>query len=166
MITSDKIFKLVETFERVLPCAKHEGALNMSKCDVSDRSDNRQCGTTHCHAGWYALAKEWDLKSPYLSEEITLNYWKGKSIMEKDLGFFKGVIPGFDCQRWAKNNPKIWGNGYGEKMFSESKAFNYEGELTLQKIVDHWREVGIRLKAQEVERSNNERYIKHKQEDN
>lgn len=147
MITSGKIFKVVKKFERVLPFAEHENALNMQKGRVSDRNDGHQCGTIHCHAGWYLLAKKWDLKSHYLDDGSGIvSYLGGVVTMCRDLGFDTEN----DLLLWAKWNPEIWGNEYGERMFCSSLAFNYEEGLTLQKIVDHWGEVGMRLLIAEL----------------
>ena len=147
MITSNTIFKLVETFERVLPHAQHEGAVSMHQCVVSDHTDGHQCGTIHCHAGWYALAHSWDLKSHYLDDgSETVTYSKGMGNMRRDLGLgSRGSL-----EEWAQSNPEIWGNEYGDYMFASRRAFNYEGKLTLQKIVDHWGEVGMRLLLEEL----------------
>ena len=144
MITSNKVFRVVKKFERVLPFAKHDDALDMRTTFVS--CEDHPCGTTHCHAGWYALAHYWDLKSHHLddgSEIVT--YSTGVGNMCRDLGFNTedGLL------LWAKDNPEIWGNESGYGMFSSRHAFNYEGELTLQKIVDHWKEVGKQLKKTE-----------------
>lgn len=145
MITSDKVFKLVKTFERVLPYAKHEGAVNMQTAKVSSRVYKHYCGTTHCHAGWYVLAKEWDLKSKILSSSKYTDYEDGVSMMAKDLGFENEG----DLKRWATHDQEVWGNWRGDCMFYSPSAFNYTGKLTLQKIVDHWRKVGERLKILE-----------------
>ena len=143
VITSDKVFKLVKNFERVLPYAQHDRALDMGEFRVSDAFSSHSCGTTHCHAGWYLLAKEWDLKSKALSRRT--DYEDGVSMMAKDLGF---ETEG-DLRWWATQNHKVWGNGHGDSIFCSSLAFNYTGKLTLQKIVDHWRKVGERLKILE-----------------
>ena len=144
MITSDKIFKLVETFERVLPYAKHACALRMTEAVVSNKHAEYRCGTTHCHAGWYALADKWDLKSPYLKRYYS--YSDGGNAMARDLGLL-GVG---HLIKWAEDNPEIWGNKYAYNMFVFADAFNYKGKLTLQKIVDHWGEVGMRLLLEEL----------------
>ena len=157
MITSDKIFRMIENFERVLPYATKPGSLDMGVGDVSlefrepwslDRI--HLCGTTHCHAGWYALAKRWDLRSKFLTRWTDFRH--GRSDICEDLGFGRGTEAARALQLWAKYNPQIWGNGNGSAMFRYDSAFNHSGRLTLQKIVDHWGEVGMRLLFNELSR--------------
>ena len=129
MITSDKVFKVVKKFERVLPFAKHADALDMSTYYVSTPA--HRCGTIHCHAGWYALAHSWDLKSHYLNGRFEfVTDLTGVGNMCRDLGFDteQGLL------LWARCNPEIWGNEYGDYMFASRRAFNYTGNLTLQKL--------------------------------
>ena len=153
MITSEKIDQVVRTFERVLPFAQHEDALDMEETDVSRRAEYYEadddeehfCGTTHCHGGWYSLAKHWDLKSKFLGGRALHDFLSGGRAMAEDLGF-KSM---YHLRYWAEENPKIWGNDKGALLFDDNKAFNYEGKLTLAKIVDHWRGVSKRLKEKE-----------------
>lgn len=148
MITSEKIFDMAATLKTILPYAKHEGALNMMEHIVSDNSnlEDYECGTTHCHAGWYYLAKRWDRKSRFIADQSYIHYGHGSIIMAQDLGF-KDIS---ELREWAKNNPKIWGNSKGAYMFSAVGAFNYEGKLTVEKIYNHWMAVGERQRIHEI----------------
>ena len=151
MITSEKIFRLVEAFERMLPHAKGRRSLDMFQGWVSHDSGEyegkHKCGTVHCHAGWYLLAKEWDGESATLARGYG-DYDDGRELMKADLG----ASPG----RWASLRPEIWGNDFGGRMFFCERAFispdRPDGAETLQDIVDHWGEVGMRLLLDELYR--------------
>jgi len=140
---SEDVFKLVETFKSVLPLATREDHLNMMQGSVNNRYE---CGTVHCHGGWYAIAKN-------LHKNQTIDFVSGMIQMRIDLGFenddyYRELI------RWASGNPEIWGNNHGDDMFGNRMAFYHEqkrpkGAQNLQHIIDHWTEVGERLKALE-----------------
>ena len=152
MITAKKVAKLIKTFERVLPYARHEKAFLMGEAGVSidpkkvdkdelalNEWEEHHCGTTHCHAGWYLLAKRWDLKSKFLPGEPYGNLWcyeDGITEMENDLGC--------SVSYWAEKNAKIWGNPHGGKVFFSSQAFG-DDCTTLDDVVGHWRGVHKRL---------------------
>ena len=151
MITSEKIFEFVEIFETILPYAEHENALNMNEPAIStvERlfvAQRHQCGTTHCHAGWFYLAKKWDRKSDYLKEDDDIDYREGIDLINS---FFMCCV-----QDWAETNYNIWGNDYGNNIFINELAFlsdtRPEGAKNLQDIIDHWGEVGMRLQIQEL----------------
>ncbi len=156
MITSKKVRKLVKTFERMLPHAVSEASLDMCETKVShhhnltsDRNVLHKCGTVHCHAGWYLLAKMWDGKSDYMSEDRMHYYNEGIVLMVEDLGFYEDR--GLKC--WARDNPDLWGNDEGTGMFVHSTAFASVGKRrarTLKDIVDHWRQVGDALEIAEI----------------
>ena len=148
MITSDKIFRMIKNFERVLPYANKSNSLDMSEADVSVPLNwtPHRCGTTHCHAGWYFLARRWDFASTYISNTEVFGFSKGTELMARELGMPNSL----KLQNWAQANPGLWGNENGSAMFCNSVAFNYEGSLTLKKIIHHWGEVGMRLLIQEL----------------
>ena len=150
MITSKKVFEFVEIFERILPYAQHDGALDMGEDCVSETPEfdgrSHKCGTIHCHAGWFCLAKQWDGESEYLPGEYVY-YQRGSDLIWLHFGPYG--IPGL-----MDKNPHIWGNRYGADMYRDKRAFiskeRPDGAETLQDIVDHWGEVGIRLLIQEL----------------
>lgn len=186
MITSQKVYKLIKTFERVLPHAGHEGALNMREGSVSidrtniDRTNidkyvggakSHYCGTVHCHAGWYLLGKKWNLHSQFLTHynifkkalgiQRPYSYSDGAEEMAKDLGFNERE----ELEDWAENNPSIWGNEFGINMFFEECAFtgrifNYcetdTPTITLKDIIKHWKGVHDRLEKLEKESQDEE----------
>lgn len=95
-----------------------------------------QCGTIACHAGWFAVAngKDWD---PDYSFSDAANE------MAQFLGF--GNRDGLES--WAKNNPALWGNDFGDVMFSRWAAFSPNLKLpkTLETIGLHWLGVADRI---------------------
>jgi hypothetical protein len=128
---SENILKVIKTFEKVLPSAKKRGHLDMTEPKV------RECGTVHCHGGWFAVAV-CDLKKG-------VDYIDGANEMARMLGFAFYL----DLESWARDEEKIWGNDAGALMFSDSSAFQSEkrpeGAKSLQDIVDHWKEVYERV---------------------
>lgn len=146
MITAERVGVLIKNFERILPHAKSDEHLDMKEWLVSSRFHGHQCGTTHCHAGWYLLAKEWDFKSDYLEEPdgTGWRYGSGELALAKDLGFKSA----FDLTTWADRYPKIWGNREGARMFDSTSAFGVN-IFSLKDIIDHWRGVQERLRAVE-----------------
>ena len=156
-----KILKVIENLERMLPYAQNNGSLDMSCGTVSTEKGKNLCGTTQCHGGWYAIAA-----LSYKKRKEGVEYDDGANKMAKHLGFKESVskrqtdvyekgqmIEASDklCS-WANKNPEIWGNTDGNIMFScyGRMAFYHEtkrpdGALTLQHIVDHWKEVYERL---------------------
>ena len=146
MITPEKIDIVIKNFERVLPYAESPDSLDMGEHRVSLRSHEKtdvpiihKCGTVHCHAGWYLLAKIWDLKSDFIGSGEKHLYEDGAYLMAKDLGLKKIR----KLEGWAAKHPEIWGNDMGDFMFSSEESLGYPD--TLADIVDHWRGVRRRL---------------------
>jgi hypothetical protein len=44
---------------------------------------------------------------------------------------------------WARDNPKLWGNKFGQDMFSFWRAFTNSQfkKLTHRDIINHWKQV-------------------------
>jgi len=146
--TVKQVQALIARFESVIK-KWPEGVLDMDEPDV--RSGQHNCGTTHCHAGWYAVA--------YIDEgrefppEVEDNNMRritcidGIDLMSRDLGFRKPV----DLRSWAQRNPEIWGNEFGDFMFCKASAFGPEGgddAENMQDIVAHWKTVLKTLEQQ------------------
>lgn len=140
---SKNILRVINNFKKVLPAASL-GSLNMNEVRVS----GNDCGTTHCHGGWYAVAV------CDLTKSVTFS--DGACMMAHTLGLgvggkYESVV---NLSRWAAINSDIWGNISGCYMFSSRTAFYHPtkrpyGAMNLQDIVDHWTEVYERVKAQE-----------------
>lgn len=140
-----KVWEISEFF-RAISYSFPEAIVNMSSIHVvSDFS--HACGTPACHAGWAALMKD----GPRPSK----NFYSGADFLARESGWYRGEA----LVRWADENPKIWGNKYGEAMFSDSCAFTgvaytvrgmsnpFFGQqrITLKNIADHWLKVAKRL---------------------
>ena len=139
--TSKQILTVINNFKKVLPLATREWHLNMSETRVNNCG--HKCGTIHCHAGWYAIAKN-------LHEKREVSFTHGAIQMSIDLGH-KGDMDS-SLINWADKNPEIWGNNDGDGMFSTRRAFSHptkrpEGAENLQHIIDHWTEVYERVLA-------------------
>jgi len=140
--TSENVSKVIANFEKVLPKATRQDHLKMLTPHVNCMG--HECGTIHCHGGWYAVAT-CDSSKP-------LDFRSGIIKMSEDLGF---DIDGDFFTRtefiedWAKYNPEIWGNNNGTYMFSNRLAFESEdrpgGAYSLNDIISHWKEVRDRL---------------------
>ena len=81
--TSQQIQTVIDNFEKVLPQATLENHLDMKEEQV--RNGSYDCGTVHCHAGWYAVAKK-DYFDKY--DHNTIGYQDGISLICKD--YLKG----------------------------------------------------------------------------
>jgi hypothetical protein len=132
---SENILKVIKAFQKVLPLTKKEKRhLDMGEPNVNIGTE---CGTIHCHGGWFAVAV-CDLKKG-------VDYIDGANEMARMLGFAFYL----DLESWARDEEKIWGNDAGALMFSDSSAFQSEkrpeGAKSLQDIVDHWKEVYERV---------------------
>lgn len=136
---SKDLLQVILKFIKIMPLTTHENHLSMIAGNVNR---NYECGSVHCHAGWYAIAA-CDLSQP-------LTFYNGANQMAKDLGFEDYT----ELLSWANKHKKVWGNDNGTDMFGKRHAF-YEpekrpnGANTLQDIVDHWTEVYYRLKGRE-----------------
>lgn len=124
---ADQFLKMAEKFMPYAADEKNE--LDMSECNVVEHA----CGTTACHGGYAILAL--NIKSRF--------YDSGANALARYLGF-----PSREkLEVWARNNPQIWGNDYGDEMFSSGYAFGidcYEMAF-LKHIVSHYLSVAKRL---------------------
>lgn len=112
--------------------------IEMSLGSVPIETSIPHCGTTACHGGWYAIAR---VEGGSLFESV--DFVNGAMEMAVDLGF-----NGCDQLKiWANENPKLWGNDNGRKMFSGSGVAFGEDDSTFPftRIVKHWYNVAERL---------------------
>lgn len=137
---SSNVLKVIQAFESVLPMAVLENHLDMFQSNIN--MCGHKCGTVHCHAGWFAIARG-------LHKNRKVTYSTGTEEMTLVLGFEHE----FQLRQWALDNKDIWGNMCGNFIFSDKIAFESasrpHGALNLQHIIDHWKEVYERLKALE-----------------
>ncbi len=68
-------------------------------------------------------------------------------ILANTLAEFLGFENPYALKRWAKDNPKLWGNKDGYDMFSFWPAFfDYcNKEITHRDIINHWKQVLVNL---------------------
>jgi hypothetical protein len=141
-----KTLQLADTFY-LLSVALPESAVDMGDIKlVSDTSN--LCGTTACHAGWFEFI--------FNSNVSGYGYSKGAKQMAKFLNFTCEEA----LENYLENNHRIWGNRFGEDVFSSKKAFltkkqmkdiqkgklkYYDIEITLETIANHWYGVTERL---------------------
>lgn len=141
--TSQQVQTVIDHFERVLPQATLDNHLDMKEVKVKDGCYD--CGTVHCHAGWYAVAKKaYFDKFDYHS----FNYLDGIALMVDDLGFQNK----YELCKWLRTRVGVttWGNENSIDIFYKKEAFYHpkkrpEGAQNLQHIIDHWKEVKERL---------------------
>ena len=113
---------VIDNFVRVLPLAKKEHHLDMDEITICD-NEGHKCGTVHCVGGWYGVSVLTEFDEAYTS------YTEGADAMAKHLGFKEDTA----LQHWARENPQIWGNQYGQRMFSHETA--YDGAENLHEII-------------------------------
>lgn len=120
--TQEQFTIVIGKFEKILE--KYPKAqVQMEQCIIKDM------GFPKCHIGWFA----------YINDIHTL--FNADKLLCQDLGVD-------DIRFWAHNNPKIWGNEQGSRMYWEPSAFGLDNHLVtfpLQHIIDHWK--GVKERA-------------------
>lgn len=159
--TSQQVQKVIDNLTSVLPLTfdkngkQRDKHLSMAVGSVRTTDEHlgviHECGTTHCHGGWYAVAVCDRTRQ-------SIGYMDGTMKMAEHLGFKDDM----QLEYWAYENPEIWGNDWGVSMFEAEgeKAFYNEscrpqGATNLNDIIDHWKEVKQRLV--ELENKENEK---------
>jgi len=132
--TKQQFQTVIDVLKSVLPQAKDESNFNMMQ-GFTFYSDGDVCGTVHCIGGWYAIAKQLQLEAPGMQ----INYQNGAMAMADDLGF----VSIDELENWAIKNTYIWGNGYGDSIFTDKRA--YGDADTLQDAINHLEKVKDRL---------------------
>lgn len=138
---SEKVFELATFFHTIALTAKGtEAVVDMGACGV-DKPEKHLCGTPACHAGWFGAFYPKRLPAGY-------GNYKGFGAYADQMGKMLGLGDSNALEEWASENPLIWGNQWGDEMFGSSEAFGeFNGEVTLQEIADHWYGVATRLAA-------------------
>ncbi len=156
--TPEQVQTVIDNFESIKHLVKDKSQINMSEpsvkssgnCELDDAG--YACGTVHCHGGWYAVALIQNNSLDIDGLEY-VSYSEGAASMAAHLGFDDEI----KLQRWAGQNPSIWGNEYGDSMFYVEAAFvgvvyNDLDELMeiegMQTIIDHWK--GVKKRLEEV----------------
>lgn len=95
------------------------------------------CGTIACHAGWFAIMTG----IPYS------NFHSFIDAADK-MATFLGLQDAKSLEIWARHNADIWGNAYGNVMFTSWHAFDPDLNRlpnNLKTIGEHWLAVADRL---------------------
>ena len=100
------------------------------------------CETYMCHGGWLAVMFEKDKKMQHVKNRLF--YKQGAARAAKFLGF--GGVHEEELTTWARENPALWGNGFGAHMFSDARAFGVGrfDTIPFTKIANHYAAVGKR----------------------
>jgi len=138
--TSDQFKRVIANFDKVLPHAQLENHLDMYETSIAD-SEDEICGTPMCHGGWYAAANNvFGDSGPFAPFE----YEDGAELLAKHLGFEEQL----ELEDWA-SLASVWGNTYGEEMFSSRNAFSPEEDpepvSSLYQIRNWWAQVHNRV---------------------
>ena len=172
VVTSKKVFEMLKIFE-VLPqkVLENRKNFNMAVAQVCTKHTEKysyhkrhDCGTVHCFAGWFFIAK-------HFSEIRDGRFVSGDHARKDNVSYTSGVkalnehfFPE-DDRRFSDNydlahnlfavfsDDDIWGNSNQAHMVSNRFAFtprNKKRADTLQDVLDHWCEVGLRLYIREL----------------
>ncbi len=142
-MNKNKLKEFVNALDALSDDVKDWGVIMMS-------TDKPACGTPGCHAGLISIVAQ-DLPELQEIHKIHLhltnrvenqsdyhyNIWA--DTLAEFLGFKDSIGLGF----WARDNPKLWGNKFGEGMFYRPSAFNNElfKKITHRDIINHWKQV-------------------------
>ena len=131
--------QVIKNLKSVEHLASKEGMLDMQQVRVNYNFKKDTCGVPHCLAGWFTIAikNRRAVKSALLTARYC-SYSYGAEIMANRLGFKNHD----DLRHWCYNNPEIWGNDYGNELFSATYAYNHKG---FSGIIKHFEEVYNRL---------------------
>lgn len=157
-IKSENVWKVIQNFERVLPYAKTKNKFNMGSpsvsCLIYPGEYAHECGTVHCFAGWYFLAKEWNLEDKFLKTDK--NYTDGALLMHNDMFNIAEYCDQFaihSMREFFRDNKEIWGNKYGSFLFYNDFAFTPREKKeadNLMDCVEHLVEVAMRVQILEL----------------
>ena len=158
MITSKRVFEFVDAFSVLPKKAFRRENLLMEKIVVWE--DKHPCGTAHCFAGWFVIVSNFKdiaggafVRGKYKNQRCVIFDEGVKAIadffgLESCHPFKKeGSIVGLAINQ-GLGGAEVWGNNYCEDMFVLDTAYNprhLDYADSLQEILDHWLEVGLRL---------------------
>jgi len=112
---------------------------------------DRSCGTVACHGGWGAVI--FGIKPDH---DGLRRFGSGAGAISR----FIGLDGAYDFERWAGENPVLWGNAQGGKLFDPSgyRAFDFyfNYKCTLKVIGNHYIAVAKRIRESEEEHNDGE----------
>ncbi len=134
----EDVVKLADIFQMINETTEGEGKVDMMSCSVD--LERSMCGTPACHAGWWGVFSDEDLKG---------SFSEAAEKLAESVGFKfdpdTGICADTTMERWACENQKIWGNSHGKNMFCDNDAFGNPFGITIQDIATHWYGVAERL---------------------
>ena len=116
-------------------------SLKVPKADAAAMTALDYCGNYGCPAGLWAVL------NGHTAPDITI----GQAMIAMEEWLFNAAGgTGERLPRWARANPDLWGNRYGEYIWNDARAFGVElsaarRPLPLACVVSHWDEVAWRL---------------------
>ncbi len=139
-MNKDKLKELVKAFDVLSD--------DIKDMDVNRGSINEPlCGTPCCHAGLISIvAKDlpelqdiYNYNDDYRTYEDNYEY----DIWADTLAEFLGFVDMCCLRDWVRDNPKLWGNKFGQDMFYYPSAFVGDSgkKLTHIDIINHWKQV-------------------------
>ena len=132
---AENFFKVADVLRPYALWAEDD-QLDIHEMDVQDVVGHK-CGTTHCIAGWYYIAR-----SDIVPKGRSIYFDAGAKLLAQDLGF----VCRSDLEGWACKNPSTWGAPDGGIMFCSLKAWN--NAKNLMDVVNHLIAIGNRLERQ------------------
>ena len=169
-ISVEGVASIANTFAMLAELFPDENTVRMDSPTIKRTAGQPPgCGTYACHAGWYAFAQiegmdtpgTWDPRPRYLpgmeryvdADGNTVNFGQGADWMAITAGFTRDgtMTPAEVLERWADDNPDLWGNAHGWSLFTSPSAFlSYEeqtenADMSLRTVAIHWEGVYERL---------------------
>jgi hypothetical protein len=143
-MNKDKLKELVNALDELSDKVK-DWEVNMLSWDKP------ACGTPGSHAGLISIvAKDLPkLQDIYNDDCRVHNNSYEDDVWADVLAVFLGFKNMQDLKRWAKDNPKLWGNKYGYDMFCSWQAVTkYSDKILIHRdIINHWKQILVNIEA-------------------
>ncbi len=144
----EKVQEVINGLKKIEHSANLEGAFNMKVGGV--QTYNHNCGTVHCVAGWFAVSNSENHTIKKLIKNNSCDYFDGADMIAEILGFKNYLC----LSEYMDDNPKIWGNSFGEEIFESCAAYNgldESSEEPMTIVIKHFE--GVRDRCEEALRS-------------
>lgn len=127
--TKQQVQSVIDTFEKAKEMTINAGSKDLPVSMFT--GGTVEVGAPMCHAAYYGLG---------LGMIRGTMFNRAADKMAENLGFDNAD----DLREWGHENPNLWGNVSGGKMFISRTAFTEE-HLNLDTIIEHWKGVQSRL---------------------